>query len=42
MLLMAEKTSPAALAKSAQNSQQGKKNHHHPRLGPGGYKAKEE
>jgi hypothetical protein len=37
-----EKTSPAALAKSAQNREQAKKNQHHPRLVPGGYEAKEE
>jgi hypothetical protein len=39
---MIEKTSPATLAKSAQNREQAKKNQHHPRLVPGGYEAKEE
>jgi hypothetical protein len=33
-LLMAEKTSPEALARSAKNNLQAKKNVHHPRLGP--------
>jgi hypothetical protein len=42
VLLVDEKTSPAALAKSAQNRDQAKKNQHHPRLGPGGYEGKEE
>jgi hypothetical protein len=41
-LLVAKKTSLEALAKSAQNSQQAKKNQHHSRLGPGGYDVKEE
>jgi hypothetical protein len=41
-LLVDEKTSPAALAKSAQNREQAKKNQHHPCLGPGGYEANEE
>jgi hypothetical protein len=41
-LLVIEKTSPATLAKSAQNREQAKKNQHHPRLVPGGYEAKEE
>jgi hypothetical protein len=40
-LLVIEKTSLAALAKSAQNREQAKKNQHHPRLIPGGYEAKE-
>jgi hypothetical protein len=41
-LLVAEKTSPEALALSEKNSLQAKKNIHYPRLGPGGYdKAKE-
>jgi anti-sigma28 factor (negative regulator of flagellin synthesis) len=39
---MAEMTSPEALALSAHNSQQAKKNQHHPRLGPGGYVGKQE
>jgi hypothetical protein len=39
---MAEKTSEAALALSARNSEQAKKNQHHPRLGPGGYTGKQE
>jgi hypothetical protein len=39
--LMAEKTSPEALALSKRNSEQAKKNKHHPRLGPGGYPAKQ-
>jgi hypothetical protein len=41
-LLVDEKTSPIALAKSVQNREHAKKNQHHPRLGPGGYEAKEE
>jgi hypothetical protein len=41
-LLVDEKTSPASLAKSAQNREQAKKNQHHPHLDPGGYEAKEE
>jgi hypothetical protein len=40
--LMAEKTSPEALALSARNSQQAKNNQHHPRLGPSGYAGKQE
>ena len=38
---MAEKTSPEALALSARNREQAKKNKHPPRLGPGGYHAKQ-
>jgi hypothetical protein len=41
-LLMVEKTSLKALARSAKNSLQAKKNVHHPRLGPSGYDGKEE
>jgi hypothetical protein len=41
-LLVDENTSLTTLAKSAQNREQAKKNQHHPRLGPGGYEAKEE
>jgi hypothetical protein len=40
--LMAEKTSPKALTLSKRNSEQAKKNKHYPRLGPGGYHAKQE
>ena len=39
--LVAEKTSPEALALSAHNREQAKKNKHPPRLGPGGYHAKQ-
>ena len=39
--LVAEKTSPEALALCAHNSEQAKKNKHPPRLGPGGYQAKQ-
>jgi hypothetical protein len=41
-LLVDENTSLTALAKSVQNREHAKKNQHHPRLGPGGYEAKEE
>jgi hypothetical protein len=41
-LVMDEKTSKAAKAISAKNREQAKKNQHHPRLGPGGYEAKEQ
>jgi hypothetical protein len=40
--LMVEKTSEAALALNARNSEQAKKNQHHPSLGPGGYAGKQE
>jgi hypothetical protein len=40
--LMAKKTSEAALALSACNSEQAKKNQHHPHLGPDGYAGKQE
>jgi hypothetical protein len=40
--LVAEKTLEAALALSAHNSEQAKKNQHHPRLGCGGYAGKQE
>jgi hypothetical protein len=40
--LVAKKTSPKALALSTCNSEQAKKNQHHPCLGPGGYAGKEE
>jgi hypothetical protein len=39
--LIAEKTSPEALALSARNREQAKKNKHPPRLGPSGYHAKQ-
>jgi transketolase len=39
--LVAKKTSPKALAFSRRNSEQAKKNKHHPRLGLGGYQAKQ-
>ena len=39
--LVAEKTSPEALALSARNREQAKKNKHPPRLGPGSYHAKQ-
>jgi hypothetical protein len=42
VLLVDEKISLAVLAKSAQNREQAKKNQYNPRLGLGGYKAKEE
>jgi hypothetical protein len=38
---VAKKTSPEALALSAQNREQAKKNKHDPRLGPGGYHGKQ-
>jgi hypothetical protein len=38
---VAEKTSPEALALSAHNREHAKKNKHPPRLGPGGYEAKQ-
>jgi hypothetical protein len=38
---VAEKTSPEALALSARNREWAKKNKHPPRLGPGGYEAKQ-
>jgi hypothetical protein len=41
-LLVAEKTSPKALALSAKNILRAKKNIHCPRLGPGGYDNVEE
>jgi hypothetical protein len=41
-LLMDERTSEAAKTISAKNREQAKKNQHHPRLGPGGYEAKEQ
>jgi hypothetical protein len=41
-LLVAEKTSPEALALSEKNSLRVKKNIHYPRLGPGGYDKAEE
>jgi hypothetical protein len=41
-LLVAEKTTSKALARSAKNSEQVKKNQHHSRLGPSGYAGKEE
>jgi hypothetical protein len=41
-LLVDEKTSKVAKAISAKNREQAKKNQHHPRLGPGGYEAKEQ
>jgi hypothetical protein len=40
--LMVEKTSEAALALNAHNSEQAKKNQHHPSLGPSGYASKQE
>jgi hypothetical protein len=40
--LVAKKTSEAALALSACNSEQAKKNQHHPHLGPDGYAGKQE
>jgi hypothetical protein len=40
--LVAEKTSPAALALSARNTELAKRNKHHHHLGPGGYIGKEE
>jgi hypothetical protein len=40
--LVAKKTLEAALALSARNSEQAKKNQHHPRLGPDGYAGKQE
>ena len=40
--LVAQKTSPEALALSAHNTELAKKNQHHHRLGPGGYYGKEE
>jgi hypothetical protein len=39
---VAEKTSLEALALSARNSEQTKKNQHHPHLGPSGYAGKQE
>jgi hypothetical protein len=42
VFLIDEKTSEAAKAISAKNREQAKKNQHHPRLGPGGYEAKEQ
>jgi hypothetical protein len=39
---VAQKTTPAALALSARNTELAKKNKHHHRLGPGGYIGKEE
>ena len=39
---LAEKTSPEALAISKRNNEQAKKNKYHPRLGPGGYKGKQD
>jgi hypothetical protein len=39
---VAEKTSEVALAFSARNSAQAKKNQHHPCLVPGGYAGKQE
>jgi hypothetical protein len=39
---LAEKTSPEALAISKRNSEQAKRNKYHPRLGPGGYKGKQD
>ena len=38
---MAQKTTPAALALSARNTELAKKNVHHHRLGPGGYRGKQ-
>jgi hypothetical protein len=40
--LVAEKTSPKALAMSQRNREQAKKNKNHPCLGPGGYQGKQD